>query len=67
MKLIFAIALSTFIIFILNSEPSVLYIALVWATPVTLYFWYECITSTDNILLKMGNALTPTQSPTKRK
>jgi hypothetical protein len=58
-------AFSLFIIFILKSEPSILYIALVWLVSVTLYFWYECITSINRILLKVENKLLPTQSPTK--
>jgi hypothetical protein len=67
MKFMFlATAFSLFVIFILKSEPSVLYIALVWLVPVTLYFWYECITSINMILLKVENKLLPTQSPTKR-
>ncbi len=48
MKLILAIILSAFVIFILNGGPSVLYIALAWAVPVTLYFWYESFTSTQS-------------------
>jgi hypothetical protein len=65
MKFILVIALTIFVIFILKSKPSILYIALVWLVPVTLYFWYECITSINRILLKVENKLLPTQSPTK--
>ena len=66
MMFVLAIILSTFVIFILKGEASILYIALVWAVPVTLYFWYESIISPHNIFLKMGNALTPNQSSKKR-
>ena len=66
MMFVLATTLTTFIIFILKSEPGLLYIALAWLIPVTLYFWYECITSPDKIFLKIKQGLLPSQSPTKR-
>ncbi len=45
MKFLTALALSIMVVYILQGEPGVWYIALVWLVPLTLVVWYEVVSS----------------------
>lgn len=45
MKLIFALVLSVFIVYIVIQGEAIWYIALVWLVPLTLVVWWEAVPS----------------------
>ena len=67
LNFLLSLLFTIFIFYILKSEPSILYMALIWMIPVAIYFWHKTFIADNNIFLKIEKKLLPSQSSTKRK